>query len=140
VADSVATGDTLEFWREEILRRAGEALQGRVVGLFEERGGMLEPVLVGLHRSLPPTAGAEIDRAVRQWRLPIPPGSRWLACRLDMGRWCVAPVRSGIPPSPPGGTMRRRKERTTLELAGLCLGLVEERLGAAGGGEKAAPG
>ena len=124
---------SLDFWREEVLRRAGQALQGRVVGLFQERGGTLEPILIGLHRYLPPTAGAEINEALRQWKVPIPPGSRWLACRLDMGRWCIAPVRPDIPEAPPEGVMRRRKERMALELAGLCLGLIEERLGAHGG-------
>ena len=49
------------------------------------------------------------------------------AARLDMGRWCIAPVRSDIPAPPPGGIERRRKERMALELAGICLGLIEQR-------------
>jgi hypothetical protein len=44
-----------------------------------------------------------------------------------MGRWCIAPVRSDVPAPPPGGMERRKKERMALELAGLCLGLIEER-------------
>ena len=114
-----------EFWREEVLRRAGQALQGRVVGLWEATDDSVVPVAISHGRPLPPTAAKEINEAMRQWRIPIPTGSRWLACRLDMGRWCIAPVRSDIPAPPPGGMERRKKERMALELAGLCLGLIE---------------
>jgi len=125
---------TLGFWREEVLRRAGQALQGRVVGLLEATVDSVVPIFVGQGRSLPSSAAAEINDALRRWKVPIPPGSRWLACRLDMGRWCIAPVRSDIPLPPPGGIERRKKERMALELAGLCLGLIEERFELASGG------
>ncbi|MGD0484850.1 MAG: hypothetical protein ABSB58_09405 [Gemmatimonadales bacterium] len=118
---------TREFWREEVLRRAGQALQGRVVGLWEATDDSVVPIAISHGRPLPPTAAKEINEAMRRWRIPIPTGSRWLACRLDMGRWCIAPVRSDIPAPPPGGMERRKKERMALELAGLCLGLIEER-------------
>ena len=125
--------DTLEFWREEVLRRAGQALQGRVVGMWEATADSVVPILAAQGRSLPATAAVEINDALRHWSVPIPAGSRWLACRLDMGRWCIAPVRSDIPAPPPGGTERRRKERMALELAGLALGLIEDRFQPGGG-------
>jgi diguanylate cyclase (GGDEF)-like protein/PAS domain S-box-containing protein len=39
--------------------------------------------------------------------------------------WCVAPVRSELPLPPPGGVERRSLERLTLELGGVCIGLIE---------------
>ena len=127
----LARPPTLEFWREEVLRRAGQALQGRVVGLWEATDDAVVAITVSQGRPLPPTAAQEINEALRHWKIPIPTGSRWLACRLDMGRWCIAPVRDDIPAPPPGGMERRKKERMALELAGLCLGLIEERFRAA---------
>ena len=120
--------DKIGFWREEVLRRAEQALQGRLVGLWQyAEGGDLVPLAVGMKRQLPPTAAGEITRALKGWHVPIDPNSRWLAARLDMGRWCIAPVRADVPAPPPHGVERRKKERMTLELAGLCLGLIEER-------------
>jgi len=124
VADS---RDKIEFWREEVLRRAEQALQGRLVALFEATDHSVAPVAIGSNRRLPPTASKEINDAVRSWSVPVREGSHWLAARLDMGRWCIAPVRNDLPAPPPGGVERRRKERMTLELAGMCLGLIEER-------------
>ena len=119
--------DRIEFWREEVLRRASQALQGRLVGLWQATDSSIALIAVGLGLTLPATAAAEINRAIRGWGLPVPNGSRWLAARLDMGRWCIAPVRADIPAPPPHGIERRRKERMALELAGLCLGLIEEK-------------
>ncbi len=119
--------DRVEIWREEVLRRAEQALQGRLVALFEATDHTVAPVAIGSNRRLPLTAASEINDAVRSWSVPVREGSRWLAARLDMGRWCIAPVRSDIPAPPPGGVERRRKERMVLELAGICIGLVEER-------------
>lgn len=119
--------DRIEFWREEVLRRAEQGLQGRLVALFEATKDSVVPVAIGSNRKLPPTASAEINNAVRSWSVPARLGSRWLAARLDMGRWCIAPVRSDLPAPPPHGVERRRKERMTLELAGICLGLIESR-------------
>ncbi len=119
--------DKIEFWREEVLRRAEQALQGRLVGLWQSSaGGELVPVAVGAKRQLPPTTAGEIARALKGWHVAIKPDSRWLAARLDMGRWCIAPVRSDVPAPPPHGLERRKKERMMLELVGLCLGLIEE--------------
>lgn len=122
-----AQRDRVEFWREEVLRRASQALQGRLVGLWEASGETVVPVAIGLRHSLPPTARDEVNRAIRGWHVQVPEGSRWLAARLDMGRWCLSPVRADLPAPPPGGVERRRKERMALELAGLCLGLIEAR-------------
>jgi hypothetical protein len=119
--------NSIEFWREEVLRRAEQALQGRLVALFEATNKTVAPVAIGSNRSLPLTASSEINGAVRRWSVPVPPGSHLLAARLDMGRWCIASVRADIPAPPPRGIERRRKERMTLELAGICLGLLEER-------------
>jgi len=123
--------ERIEFWREEVLRRAEQALQGRLVALFEATKDSVVPVAVGSNRKLPPTASAEINAAVRGWSVPADIGSRWLAARLDMGRWCIAPVRGDLPAPPPHGVERRRKERMALELAGICLGLIEIRFAAA---------
>ncbi len=127
-AGQQANRDRIEFWREEVLRRAEQALQGRLVGLWQSPDGQtMVPIAVGSHRELPPTAAAEITRALRGWHVAIDQHSLWLAARLDMGRWCIAPVRSDVPAPPPQGRERRKKERMMLELTGLCLGLIEER-------------
>ena len=135
VAAGTGVRDRIEFWRVEVLRRAEQALQGRIVGLWEVTGDSVVPIPVQRDRPLPATVRDEINRAIRAWHLPVAPGTRWLAARLDMGRWCIAPVRSDIPSPPPGGVERRRKERMALELAGLCLGLIEEKFA-----NQAAPG
>ncbi len=119
--------ERLDFWREEILRRASQALQGRIVGLWEATGSSVVPIAVSLGRPLPATVAGEINSAIRSWSVPVKAGSRWLAARLDMGRWCIAAVRADIPAPPPHGIERRKKERVSLELAGICLGLIEER-------------
>ena len=120
---------TLEAWRGEILHLVGQVLQGRLVGIWQATADSVIPVFIGEGRSLPSSAATEINDAMRRWRVPIATGSRWIACRLDMGRWCIAPVRRDIPPPPPGGVERRKRERMALELAGHCLGLVERQFG-----------
>jgi hypothetical protein len=119
---------TLEFWQEEVLRRAGQALQGRPVGLWESRGGKVTAIATSLGRPLPPNADAEMASALSSWKVPVQDGQRWIACRIDMGRWAIAAVRTDVPMPPPGGVERRRRERMALELAGLCLGLIEKDL------------
>jgi len=52
-----------------------------------------------------------------------PPPRRWVASRLEERRWCIAPVRRELP-LPPAGVERRGRERMTLELAGVCIGLL----------------
>jgi hypothetical protein len=121
--------EPLDAWRTEILHLIGQVLQGRVVGIWEATADSVVPVFISGGRPLPSTGAKEINEAMRRWRVPIATGSRWLACRLDMGRWCIAPIRRNIPPPPPGGHERRKKERMALELAGHCLGLAERQFG-----------
>src|SRR5260370_26910264 len=54
-------------------------------------------------------------------------GRQWVGggC-ANVGRWCVAPERRRPGAPPPSVGERRRRERMTLELAGLCLGLVDQ--------------
>lgn len=67
----------------------------------------------------------DLGTTLRQWNIPIPVGSRWVASpgpKTDS--WVIAPVRSRPPAPPPGGRERRSRERLALELAGLALGLI----------------
>jgi signal transduction histidine kinase len=117
--------------RREVLRQAGVALRGPVVTLWEvSKGAEVIPLLTSV--SDPPYQAAilDLDATLRRWGAPIIHGSRWVGCRLD-GRWSVAPVRSEPPAPPPDGVERRSRERMTLELAGLCLGLMDAVAGAA---------
>jgi diguanylate cyclase (GGDEF)-like protein/PAS domain S-box-containing protein len=110
----------------EVLRTAGIALQGRVVGLWQAvESGEVLPIATSPGRPLPPTAGREMNEALRDWGVSRESGRQWLACRLDLGRWCIAPVRRAVAEPPPSGVERRRRERMTLELAALALGLLE---------------
>lgn len=118
--------------RREVLRQASVALQGRVVALWEvsARAEVL-PVLASVPS--PPRGDTTLDLGsmLERWSAPIIEGSRWVGCRLDdADRWCVAPVRNQPPAPPPDGVERRSRERITLELAGLCLGLVDQAAGA----------
>ena len=49
----------------------------------------------------------------------------WVAGHLTPRSWCVARVRSALPQPPPAGVERRSPERLTLELGGVCIGLIE---------------
>jgi signal transduction histidine kinase len=112
-------------WRE-VLRQASIALQGRVVTMWEVTpANLLQPVLSSAPQ--PPELPLQVSATLREWGAVISPGGRWVGCHLDAnGRWCVAPVRRRPPAPPPGGVERRSRERITLELAGLCLGLTED--------------
>jgi hypothetical protein len=120
---------SLDAWRGEILHLVGQVLQGRVVGIWQATADSVVPVFISKGRPLPSSSAAEINEAMRRWRVPILTGSRWLACRLDIGRWCIAPIRRDIPAPPPGGLERRKRERMALELAGHCLGFAERQFG-----------
>ncbi len=115
--------------RREILRQASVALDGRPVTVWEvsvraelEPQGSSEPA---------PTHHAsklDVDATLRRWNIPIVQGSRWVGCRASAGEhWVVAPVRTRPPAPPPDGRERRSRDRLTLELAGLCLGLLDRR-------------
>jgi signal transduction histidine kinase len=111
----------------EILRQASVSLQGRVVTLWTiaTEGDAVPEVTSELYPGYHATA-LDVPGTLGQWGVPIAEHSRWVGCRLVMdGRWCVAPVRRDPPAPPPGGQERRSRERMTLELAGLCVGLLE---------------
>jgi signal transduction histidine kinase len=112
--------------QREVLRQAGVALQGRVVTLWEvASSAAVAPLASSVSNPSSQATALDLDATLRQWGAPIIPGSRWVGCSLDGGRWCVAPVRSRPPGPPPGGVERRSRERLILELAGLCLGTLE---------------
>src|SRR5881409_213239 len=69
----------------------------------------------------------DLDSTLHRWGAPIIQGSRWVGCLLDdAALWCIAPVRRQPAAPPPDGVERPSRERITLELAGLCLGLVDQ--------------
>src|SRR4029077_20959600 len=138
ICHNVATVETppspaAQTWclrRREVLRQASVALAGRVVALWEvSPRAEVVPVLVGAASARPGATRLDLDSTLHRWSAPIIQGSRWVGCRLDngdgAGPWCVAPVRQQPPAPPPGGVERRSRERMTLELAGLCLGLLD---------------
>jgi len=113
----------------EVLREASIALRGRTITLWRvSSGGAVLPELTS-----PPDAPAEqttldVEATLHRWGAPVIEGSRWVGCRTGPGgSWCVSPVRSRPPAPPPGGVERRSGERMTLELTGLCLGLLDQR-------------
>lgn len=112
--------------RVEILRQTSVALGGRAIMLWEVSArAELEPRLSNVPNATT-YAPAEVRSALRSWNIPMLQGSRWVSCAGDgAGEWVLAPVRSRPPAPPPRGHERRRPVRLTLELAGLCLGLVD---------------
>ena len=121
------SGEGSEARQREVLRQASVALQGRVVTLWAVSSrAEVVPILSSHVNAAPITTALDVDDTLRRWGAYIIEGSQWVGCRLDdAGRWCVAPVRTNPAAPPPTGVERRSRERITLELAGLCLGLVE---------------
>jgi len=117
--------------RREILRQASVAL-GRPVTLFEVSArAQLEPKEWSDAGSV---AGpnVDLDSTLRRWNVPIQQGGRWVGSRASRDvPWVIAPVRPRPPAPPPDGRERRSRERLTLELTGLCLGLLDRREAAA---------
>jgi len=112
----------------EVLRQASVAL-GRTVTLYEasETGDLVPRASSSRHPGYHETK-IDLDATLRRWGHIIPPGSRWIAARVaDEGPWVIAPLRSRPPEPPPGGKERRSPQRLTIELAGLCLGLIDRR-------------
>lgn len=128
---SVSAPDTFQAGRREILREASVALGGRSVMLWEfsshdEMAPQASSEAVAGQTS--PTTNLDIYSALRRWKVPIVRGSRWVVSRsASDGTWIIAPVRTRPPAPPPAGLERRSRERLTLELAGLCVGLVDRR-------------
>jgi len=127
---SVSGPETFVEGRREILRQASIALGGRPVTVWE----------VSAHAELEPQASSapapghhdsklDVDATLRHWGIHIVQGSRFVGTRAPEpeGHWVVAPVRTRPPSPPPEGRERRSRERLTLELAGLCLGLLDRR-------------
>src|SRR5437899_947038 len=114
--------------RREVLRAASVALQGRAVTLWEVSSrAEVTAVMTSATSSQSPDTRLDLDSTLHRWGAPIIQGSRWVGCRLDdTGPGCVAPVRRQPAAPPPDGVERRSRERITLELAGLCLGLVDQ--------------
>ncbi len=114
--------------RREVLREASVALQGRVVTLWEVSArAEVIPVMTSARPAQSPDVRLDLDSTLHHWGAPIIQGSRWVGCLLeDAGPWCIAPVRKQPAAPPPNGLERRSRERITLELAGLCLGLVDQ--------------
>jgi signal transduction histidine kinase len=115
--------------RREILRQASVALGGRPVTVWEVSArAELEPQASSDLAPTHHTTKLDVDATLRRWNIAIVQGSRWVGCQSSTnGFWVVAPVRTRPPAPPPDGQERRSRERLTLELAGLCLGLLDRR-------------
>ena len=120
--------DSVQARRSEVLRQVSVALQGRAVTLWQVSSrAEVAPVLTSAPWAAPEDTLLDLDRTLHHWGAPVIEGSSWVGCRLDgSGNWCVAPVRKQPAAPPPDGVERRSRERITLELAGLCLGLVDQ--------------
>src|SRR5437016_1787469 len=127
-----ALSQTLEPRCQEILRRTAIALKGRGVGVWEaDARGRPRLLALSSAEDVAPVAADELEALLREvGELPPAgrPPRRWLASRLEGQRWCIAPVRTEPPQPPPAGVERRGPERLTLELAGVCIGLIERQL------------
>ncbi|HEV2749005.1 MAG TPA: HAMP domain-containing sensor histidine kinase [Gemmatimonadales bacterium] len=120
--------ETFVDGRREILRQASVALGGRPVTVWEVSArAELEPQSSSDPVPAHHTTNLDVDSTLRRWNIPIVQGSRWVGCRTQDGPWVIAPVRSRPPAPPPEGRERRGRERLTLELCGLCLGLLDRR-------------
>lgn len=120
--------DAAQARRREVLRQASVALQGRVVTVWEVSArAQVRPVLASVPNPPPESTALDLETTLHLWGAPIIEGNRWVGCRLaDGGPWCIAPVRQQPAAPPPGGVERRSPARMALELAGLCLGLVDQ--------------
>src|SRR5947199_2765278 len=115
--------------RREILRQASAALGGRPVTVWEvSPRAELEPQASSDPTPTHHASKLDVDATLRRWNIAIVQGSRWVGSRsATEGPWGVAPVRTRPPAPPPEGRERRSRDRLTLELAGLCLGLLDRR-------------
>jgi signal transduction histidine kinase len=125
----VTQPETFVAGRREILRQASVALGGRPVTVWEVSvRAELEPQASSEPAPTHHSSKLDVDATLRRWNIAIVQGSRWVGCRSTTDEfWVVAPVRTRPPAPPPDGRERRSRERLTLELAGLCLGLLDRR-------------
>jgi signal transduction histidine kinase len=131
----VSRPETYVDGRREVLRQASAALGGRPVTVWEVSArAELEPQASSDVAPSHHATKLDVDSTLRRWNIPIVQGSRWVGAQgAGEGAWVIAPVRLRPPAPPPDGRERRSRERLTLELAGLCLGLLDRRDTPAGG-------
>jgi len=125
----VTRPETYAEGRREVLRQASRALGGLPVTVWEV-SARAEPEPQATSDAVPAhhATNLDVDATLRRWQIPIVQGSRWIGSRAaPEGAWVIAPVRLRPPAPPPDGRERRSRERLTLELAGLCLGLLDRR-------------
>jgi hypothetical protein len=116
-----------EAYGREILRQANVSLQRRVVVLWQiSASAEAVPILTSVPDPTYHETKLDLSTTLGHWGVPLSRGSQWVGCRLDdAGRRCVAPVRAEPAKPPPRGVERRSRERMTLELSGLCIGMLE---------------
>ena len=113
---------------QEILRRVAIALQGREVGVCEaDSRGRMHLLAASSAGDLGSVAVDEVEATLRELGDVQGAGRPrlWVAGRLRPKHWCVTPVWGALPQPPPAGVERRSPERLTLELGGVCIGLIE---------------
>src|SRR3989440_4177330 len=132
---------------QEVLRRVAIALKGRDVGVCEaDARGRMHLLAASSAADLGSVAVDEVEATLRELG-ELRGASRkprlWVAGRLSPQHWCVTPVWNALPQPPPAGVERRSPERLTLELGGVCIGLIEapdrEAAGPRGAGDQALP-
>jgi diguanylate cyclase (GGDEF)-like protein/PAS domain S-box-containing protein len=98
------------------------------VGVWEaDPRGRLRLLAASDAERIAPAVADDLEPTLRELHvLPRRAPSRWVASRLGGLRWCIAPVRRDAPRPPPAGLERRGRERLTLELVGVCIGLIDE--------------
>lgn len=116
-----------EARRREILRQASVSLERPVVVLWQlTANAEAVPLLTSVPNPAHHETKLDLATTLRRWGVPVTVGSQWVGCRWDdAGRWCVAAVRPEAAAPPPRGVERRSRERITLELAGLCMGMID---------------
>src|SRR2546427_4594772 len=108
---AVTRAETYAEGRREVLRQASRALGGLPVTVWEV-SARAEPEPQATSDAVPAhhATNLDVDATLRRWHIPIVQGSRWIGSRAaPEGAWVIAPG------------------RLTLELAGLCLGLLDRR-------------
>src|SRR5438445_606306 len=113
---------------QEVLRRADIALQRPGVGMWEaDPRGRLRLLAASDAKGIAPVVADDLEPTLRELRvLSDRAPSRWAASRLQGRHWCIAPVRRTVTRPPPAGLEWGDRERLTLELAGVCIGLIDE--------------